>query len=140
MDKLLELIEVRHLRPDEVVCAEGDPGRELFVIRTGAVEVTKQSPDGRPTSLARLGPGDCFGEMSLIDVQRRSATVITRAESDIYVLTNRDVHALWQHDPGGFTLLMMNIARELRRRLRTANGIIAGLFLRLQDYVRSSLD
>jgi len=140
MDKLLELIEVRHHRPGEAVCTEGEPGHELFVVRAGAVEVTKQAPDGQPTCLARLGPGDCFGEMSLIDIQRRSATVVTRAESDIYVLTNRDMHTLWQHDAEGFTLLVMNIARELSRRLRTANGVIAGLFLRLGEYVRSSVD
>ena len=138
-DKLLELIELRHHGAGEVVCAEGEPGRHLFIVRSGQVEVTKQGQwEGPPTHLARLGAGDCFGEMSLIDVQRRSATVITCTETELYVLSNKDFYTLYTYDPEAYTLVIMNICREISRRLRSANNVIAGLLVRVEEYLRSN--
>ncbi len=141
MTKVLELMEVHHHAAGEIVCAEDDPGHELFIVRSGTVEVTRKTPAGRSIRLARLGPSDCFGEMSLIGIQRRSASVTTCEESEILVLTNQALHAIWQHDAEGFTLLVMNIARELSRRLRAADATIADLLVRLDGYsLRSNLE
>ena len=138
-DELLELIQVRRHHPGEVVCTEGEPGREMFVVRSGLVEVTKQAePEGPSTSLARLGAGDCFGEMSLIDLQRRSATVTACEETELYVLSNKDFYTLYTYDPEGYTLVIMNICREISRRLRSANNVIAGLLVRVEEYLRSN--
>lgn len=131
MEKLLELIEVRSLAPGEIVCAEGDPGREMFVIHAGIVDVTKRSRSGDSACLASLGAGDCFGEMSLIDVQPRSATVVTRRDTELYVLSNAAFFTLYQYDLEGYTLLVMNICRELSRRLRSANSVIASQLIGL---------
>ena len=60
-------------RPGEVVFEEGDPGRALFVVVEGAVEITRATPQG-PYILNTLGPGDAFGELALIDDFPRSAT------------------------------------------------------------------
>ena len=138
-DKLLELIEVRRHHPGEVVCTEGEPGRHLFVVRSGQVEVTKQGErEGPPTCLARLGAGDCFGEMSLIDIQRRSATVTANQETELYVLSNKDFYTLYTYDPEGYTLVIMNICREISRRLRSANNVIAGLLVRVEEYLKAN--
>jgi signal-transduction protein with cAMP-binding, CBS, and nucleotidyltransferase domain len=53
-------------RPGEIVFEEGDPGRALFVVVEGAVEITRATPQG-PYILNTLGPGDAFGELALID-------------------------------------------------------------------------
>ena len=138
-DKLLELIEVRHHHPGEVVCTEGEPGRQMFIVRSGQVEVTKQGQrEGAATCLARLGAGDCFGEMSLIDIQRRSATVTACQETELYVLSNNDFYTLYTYDPEGYTLVIMNICREISRRLRNANNVIAGLLVRVEEYLKSN--
>ncbi len=138
-DKLLELIEVRRHHSGEVVCTEGEPGRQMFIVRSGEVEVTKQGQrEGPPTCLARLGAGDCFGEMSLIDIQRRSATVTACQETELYVLSNNDFYTLYTYDPEGYTLVIMNICREISRRLRNANNVIAGLLVRVEQYLRSN--
>jgi len=140
-DKLLELIEMRRIHPGEVVCAEGEPGRQMFIVRSGQVEVTKRGqPERPPTCLARLGAGDCFGEMSLIDIQRRSATVTANQETELYVLSNNDFYTLYTYDPEGYTLVIMNICREISRRLRNANNVIAGLLVRVEEYLRSNRD
>src|SRR5439155_27368546 len=65
------------LQPGHLVFAEGDAGREMYVVLDGEVEVLKRSRRGRDQRVAILGPNDAFGEMSIIDVQPRSATVRT---------------------------------------------------------------
>jgi CRP-like cAMP-binding protein len=140
MDRLLDVMQMRGFRGGETVCAEGDLGKEMFVVRAGLVDVIKRAAaapaeGGRETVLAQLKAGDCFGEMSLIDVQPRSATVFAREPTELYVLTNMDLYRLYEQDLPGYTFLVMNICRELSRRLRRADGIIADFFLRLEEYV-----
>src|SRR5581483_3275535 len=133
MDRLLAMIQMRGHRIDEVICEEGKPGAELFIVRAGEVEVRKRQRGerGRETMLARLKAGDCFGEMSLIDVQPRSASVYARAPTEVYVLDNRNLLALYEADLPGYTFLMQNLCRELSRRLRRADHVIAEFFQRL---------
>jgi CRP-like cAMP-binding protein len=141
MERLLGAMQMRGFRAGEQVCCEGDLGRELFVLRAGRVEVRKRSKQPeRQTVLAQLKGGDCFGEMSLIDVQPRSATVFVLEPTELYVLNNMDLLSLYETDLAGYTFLVQNICRELSRRLRRADGIIADFFLRLEEYVTRAVD
>jgi small-conductance mechanosensitive channel/CRP-like cAMP-binding protein len=70
--------------PGEAVVREGDPSTALFQIVRGRVVVLKASPQGGQSTLARLGPGEVFGEMGLCTGAERSATV--RAEEDTVLL------------------------------------------------------
>jgi CRP-like cAMP-binding protein len=113
----------------------------MFVVFRGRVEVLRRSSRGAgETCLARLGPGSCFGEMSVIDIQPRSATVRTVEASELLVLTNLEFYTLYQKDREAYTLLVMNICREISRRLRRADGIIADFLMRLEDYVKVALE
>jgi CRP-like cAMP-binding protein len=135
------MMQMRGHRIDEVICQEGKPGAELFIVRAGVVEVRKKQRDGgRETKLARLGPGDCFGEMSLIDVQSRSASVYAREPTELYVLDNRNLLALYEADLAGYAFLMQNLCRELSRRLRRSDNMIADFFLKLEEYVYLGVD
>jgi CRP-like cAMP-binding protein len=109
----------------DVVFREGDPARCLYVLLEGEVEVVKRSHGTREHRVAVLGPTDCFGEMSLIDVQPRSATV--RAISPLRVLrvNSEDFDRLYRQDVKSYALVALNIARDLSRRLRVADAILA---------------
>src|SRR5688572_26407687 len=63
------------LDADDTVFEEGDRGDRCFVIQSGSVKVLRRFPDGRRMTLARLGPGNVFGELALMGGERRSATV-----------------------------------------------------------------
>ena len=79
------LKEERYATGDDVV-REGDEGSCMYFIRRGSVEVLKNAGDAnRKRRLAVLNEGDTFGEMELIDVQNRSASV--RALEELTVLT-----------------------------------------------------
>jgi CRP-like cAMP-binding protein len=115
--------------PERTVPAEsfffraGDRAESLFVLEYGHVTVFQDGTDG-PLQLVELGPGDCFGEMALIDFGPRSASV--RAVDDCVALEipQTEIHALYEHDAKQFTLVQMNLARELCRRLRRADALV----------------
>ncbi len=105
------------------VVAEGEGAREMYVVERGDVEVLVHlgAEGEEDLVLARLHAGDCFGEMSLLDVQPRSATVRTVSETSLLVLRYRELLAIKVRDPDAFTLLVMNVAREVSRRLRVCH-------------------
>lgn len=126
-------LEVNELSPGAVVFREGESGRELYVILDGEIEVLRHSKRGHETRVAILGPGDWFGEMSVLDVLPRSATTRVLAPSRLLRLTAHELDALYRRDTRSYSLLVLNIARELSRRLRVADGLLADLVTNVMD-------
>jgi len=119
--------------PGATIFAEGDPAREMYVVLDGEVEVLKRSRRGRDTRVAILGPNDAFGEMSVIDVMPRSATVRTLGPTRALVMKSTDLDSLYRHDLKAYAIMVLNIARDLSRRLRVTDGLLA-------DFTASVLD
>ena len=126
-------LEVLALDAGSVVFKEGEMGREMFVVLGGEMEVLKHSKKNYEARVAILGPGDWFGEMSILDVLPRSATVRTLAPSRLLKLTAHELDALYRKDIKAYTLLTLNIAREMSRRLRVADGLLAELVANVMD-------
>lgn len=124
---LATTLRVRVLAPGDVVFREGDRGSAMYVVIGGEFEVVKRSKRGVDARVALLGGGDWFGEMSILDVQPRSATVRALACSRLVVITAADLDGLYRRDTRSYALLVLNIARELSRRLRVTDGILAEL-------------
>jgi putative ABC transport system ATP-binding protein len=80
-----EHVKKRHFAAGETIVREGEPGEEFFVISDGEVEVIRADHE-----VARLGPGDFFGEVALISGEPRNATVVAEGEVDTYVLGKTD--------------------------------------------------
>jgi putative ABC transport system ATP-binding protein len=80
-----EHVKKRHFAAGETVIREGESGEEFFVISDGEVEVIRADHE-----VARLGPGDFFGEVALISGEPRNATVVAESEVDTYVLGKTD--------------------------------------------------
>ncbi|EMI56603.1 Crp/Fnr family transcriptional regulator [Rhodopirellula sallentina] len=99
---------------------EGDTGESLFVLESGKVNVLRQW-EGKQVPLSTLGPGDCFGEMALIDFQKRSASVIAITECCAIEVSRKSIAGLCQEDLQQYTMIMMNLGREVSRRLRKAD-------------------
>jgi CRP/FNR family cyclic AMP-dependent transcriptional regulator len=124
---------LRLATPDagDVVFREGDKGSEMYVVLHGEFEVLKRSKQGIDARVAMLGTGDWFGEMSILDVHNRSATVRALSPSRLLVISASDLDAMYRRDVRSYALLVLNIARELSRRLRVADGILADLVANL---------
>jgi len=100
----------------DVISKEGDKGTEMYIINSGEVKVTKRMEDEQ-VELARLGRGDFFGEMSLLENAPRSATVTAIATTKILVLNMGSFMLKIRRDPSfAFTLL-----QKMSKRIRTLN-------------------
>jgi CRP/FNR family cyclic AMP-dependent transcriptional regulator len=109
------------------VIGEGEPARSILVVVEGQLEICKRSGLGGEVRLAILRVGDCLGEMSLIDIQPRSATARALIPSVLFRLSHTDIAKLYRAHPQVYTMLVMNIAREISRRLRVADQVLANL-------------
>ena len=126
LGNLARTLATQRLAAGEVIFREGDAAHCLYVLLDGEVEVTKRSRAGAVEHrVAILGPADCFGEMSLIDVQPRSATVRAIAPTRVLRVDSEDIDRLYRQDLKSYALVTLNIARDLSRRLRVADGILA---------------
>lgn len=126
LERLVRTLKTVRVPTGDTVFREDDPfAREMYVLLDGEMEVSKRSRRGREMRVAILGPNDCFGEMSLIDMQARSATVRAIAPSRLLKVTSEDMDALYRSDLKSYTLIVLNVARDLSRRLRVTDGILA---------------
>ena len=99
----------------------------MFIVHSGELVVNKLWESGRVIRMASLGPGDFFGEMTLIEMQNRSATVVAESPTELYELTARNLYTYYKADIYAYVIVMQNINRELCRRLRRADSRIAEL-------------
>ena len=125
LEHLASSLKVLQRNADEVIFGEGETAREFYVILEGEVEVFKVLQRGAEARLATLTPGHWFGEMSVLDVQPRSAGVRALVPCTLLVVTARDLDALYRRDLKSYTLVVLNVARELARRLRVVDELVA---------------
>ena len=109
IDTLLQVAARRTVSDGEVLCREGEPGKEFFLISAGEAVVTQ-----RGRHLRRLGPGDFFGELALLDRGPRSATVTADGPVTLHVIKELDFAALLDEVPGVAHKLLATLASRLR--------------------------
>jgi CRP/FNR family transcriptional regulator, cyclic AMP receptor protein len=127
LDRLVSVLAERRFDAGATVFAEGEPGRSMFIVHSGELVVNKLGDSERVLRMAGLEPGDFFGEMTLIEMQNRSATVIAESPTVLYELTARELYACYKADIHAYVMVIQNINRELCRRLRRADSRIAEL-------------
>ena len=102
---------------------EEDEALSMFVLETGRVAILKNWL-GEELLVRELGPGDCFGEMALMDLLPRSASVRALEDCLALELLPSTLLALYERDMEQFTLIQMNMGREVCRRLRATDEIL----------------
>jgi CRP/FNR family transcriptional regulator, cyclic AMP receptor protein len=127
LDLLVSMLAVRSFDAGATVVAEGEPGRSMFVVHSGELAVSKRGASGGAIRISSLGSGDFFGEMTLIEMQNRSATVVAESPTVLYELTARQLYTYYKTDIHAYVMVMQNINRELCRRLRRADNRITEL-------------
>jgi CRP/FNR family transcriptional regulator, cyclic AMP receptor protein len=127
LDLLVSMLVERRFDAGATVVAEGEPGRSMFVVYSGELVVCRLGNSARTIRMTGLAPGDFFGEMTLIEMQNRSATVVAESPTVLYELTAQKLYACYKADIHAYVMVMQNINRELCRRLRRADGRIAEL-------------
>ncbi len=113
----------RYTRGEPIV-RQGDTGDSLYIIRNGSVEVTLATGKNEPVSVATLGPGKFFGEMSLLTGEPRSATVSALEETQVVVVRKDGLKIVLENNPGlvePLSEMLDNRRRELEDTMTKAS-------------------
>ena len=110
---VISLMEEENYSPDDDIIVEGQPNGKLRFILEGRVVVTKEK-----IILSEFGEGETVGEMEILDVMPSAATIKALSATKIMSISNKALREIYKNDTKTFALIIMNLARELSRRLR----------------------
>ena len=119
---LIPMLIERSFDVADIVVKEGEGGRSMFIVHSGELAVTTRTATERSMRLNTLKAGDFFGEMTLIAMESRSASVVVERRSVLFELTAQSLYAFYKADVHAYVLILQNMNRELCRRLRQADG------------------
>lgn len=124
--RIAEELRVIRVRVGEELLSQGDTGNHMFVILEGAAEVLLANPGSADVRVGTIDAGETAGEMAILESQPRAATVRATTDCTLLRITSGDINRLlYRTDPRGHALFMMNLARGISRRLRTALPFLA---------------
>lgn len=126
LEFLLRQAGTMEVRGGEYFFRENDQANSMFVLEVGRVAVTKNW-HGKECLIRNLGIGDCFGEMALMDLFPRSASVRALEKCVAIELSPGNLYRLFEHDAAQFALIQMNMGREVCRRLRQSDEQLFGI-------------
>lgn len=110
--KIAGLCARKRLAAREVVFFHGEPGREMYIVASGQLKVSVTSEEGKELGISIFHQGDIFGELALLDGERRSATVAAIGPCELLVLHQHDFRQLIsEHQSIGLQLLSILAGR-----------------------------
>ncbi len=113
----------RSYAADEIIFHEDDPASGLFILVSGIVKICVSSEEGQESLIALMFPGDCFGEMAVLDGRPRSATAVTLEKAETLLLLRNDFMDFLEGHPKA----ARNVISLLCQRLRDTNESVADL-------------
>jgi CRP-like cAMP-binding protein len=108
-------------RKNELVFSEGDFGNEMYFILKGSVQVICHYKQTNQTQLSTLTVGSFFGEMCMLETLPRSASIVTCEPCQLISISSLALLKLYETSPQQYGLIILNIARDLSRRIRSLN-------------------
>jgi CRP-like cAMP-binding protein len=109
---------VRDFGPNTWIVSEGDEGHSFFLLVMGDVEVIKHADSLHAVTLAKLRQGDFFGEMCVVEPMPRAASIRTLTAVRVIEIKAATLHHLFKQMPVQYSIVLLNVARDMARRLR----------------------
>jgi len=112
--KLCELLESLDCKVNTFLFRAGEAGDAMYIIERGKVRICVQATDGHEVTLTEFGRGDFFGEMALLDGQRRSADAVVAEDSRLAVLSREHFVSFMRSSPDVALEMLTALANRLR--------------------------
>jgi CRP-like cAMP-binding protein len=125
LELLLEHTTLEKYPEGGVIVREGEISNVLYIIGDGSVRLFKHFGGDNQVELVTLHSKDFFGEMCILDTLPRSATIQAASPTTVYTISSTAFHHLYQKMPAQHSILLLNIARDLSRRLRAVDELFA---------------
>ena len=124
LEPLATKLRRRSFQKGEVIFHQGDPGDRLHFVAEGMVKISIVSQDGREADIALLSPGDCFGEMSVLNGGFRSASAVAAEPTETMTLAGEDFVAFfYQHSEVAIQIITL-LVRRLRAMDELAGDMV----------------
>ncbi len=144
LERIAKILTRKTVKKGDLVIREGDEGNTLFIMQRGAVSILKNTLEDEQYTIVRLESKDnmvlFFGELALLDNDRRSASIFAESDCEFLVLTREDFVELGDHYPHLCLPITREISKILATRLRRANSDIITLFEALVEEVSSTAE
>jgi CRP/FNR family transcriptional regulator, cyclic AMP receptor protein len=122
-NKVLRFMKVGHFRKGEYVSKRGEEPSHIYVIIKGKIDLL--ITDNHVSIRKReFNVGNCFGEAAMLAMNNNTATFVAAEDSELIVLSKRALNQLRREDLNLFCILIMNLARELARKLQFTDEIL----------------
>jgi CRP/FNR family transcriptional regulator, cyclic AMP receptor protein len=122
---LADSLRERPLKRAQILMREGDTGEEMFLVRSGSLVISKAVTGRVEQVLARVGPGDFFGEMALFDRSPRSATIQADADTIVLTLDRAALTKLTEVSPRAAAAFFESLVLIFIERLRASGDLVA---------------
>ncbi len=130
MRELQSITRLTHVPAGKVIIKEGEVGSEMYIVYSGSVQIRKRTRAGDDYTVVKLDASQnvFFGELALIDDDKRSATVIAVEDSEFIVISKEDFLAFGDRHPQIGLPITRAIAKILAGRLRKTTGDMLTIF------------
>lgn len=118
---------ILNLDQGETIFKEGDDGTFMCIVHKGHVSIIKANQNGEPIEMAIEGPGRAFGEMAVLDGERRSATCMAASDCIFLTLSKEAMDTMLEDQPRVGAKVMRALAISLSRRMRWTAGKLVDL-------------
>ncbi|GBU28830.1 cyclic nucleotide-binding protein [Treponema sp. R8-4-B8] len=112
VEAIIPLMQEEKYDPDVYIITEGSPNDKIFFIIEGQVSVSKKDVE-----LSRFSEGEAFGEMEVLDIMPAIASIKTISQATVMTISNKALREIYKMDIKVFALIIMNLARDVCRRL-----------------------
>lgn len=121
--KIFRILEIGHFKAGEYVSRRGDEPSHIYIIKSGKIDLLITDKDVAVRK-REFTVGDCFGEAALLSMVNNTASFVAAEDSELIALPRRALNQLRREDPDLFCHLILNLARELARKLQFTDDIL----------------
>jgi CRP/FNR family transcriptional regulator, cyclic AMP receptor protein len=130
---LLAVMQLKRIKPGDVIIHQGYLGDSMAIIAKGAFRVTVQPPGGKETEVNTLVPGDVVGDMACVDPAPRSATVTATTESQVFFMNRAMLLNLRTKGPSVLQILLRGVTDQVTERIRSTDRRLDDALARLEE-------
>ncbi|MCE9582036.1 MAG: cyclic nucleotide-binding domain-containing protein [Planctomycetes bacterium] len=127
LERVAAICRDRAFSKGDAVYSEREPGDKLFIIESGAIEISKTNGNGVPTRIAILEHGEIFGELSMFEDRPRSSSAAASRDSRVKIIEKRELDVLLASDAPLAVRILRGLLKKTAARLRLADEAIQTL-------------
>ena len=122
-DEIFRLLETREFKKGEYVSKSGEEPTRIFIVKKGKIDLLINDKNVTIRKM-EFSVGDCFGEAAMLSMINNTASFVAAEDSELITLSKRALNQLRREDLNLFCILIMNLARDLARKLQFTDEIL----------------